>query len=178
MPNNKVKISGEAVWGSLKIKAMKPEFRGEYCWLRPMGGPKGIFRADPELVWCVAYGFNRSNVTKSMVADILADFVRVWLLEIKDGIGQWVPLDSANDTVKKRLLQEQGNRCLLCKTDTPRSRGWHLDHNHETGRIRGVLCGNCNRGLGLLQDNPEILLKAREYLLAEFKEEHGPLWSE
>jgi len=40
----------------------------------------------------------------------------------------------------------------------------HLDHNHENGQIRGVLCHGCNLGLGGFKDNPNLLLKAIRYV--------------
>lgn len=39
-----------------------------------------------------------------------------------------------------------------------------VDHNHETGKVRGLLCHNCNRALGLFKDNPSVLQKTFEYL--------------
>lgn len=51
-------------------------------------------------------------------------------------------------------------KCELCGT----TEQLHIDHNHETGEIRGVLCTNCNRGLGHLKDSPVLLRKAAEYL--------------
>lgn len=63
------------------------------------------------------------------------------------------------------LLAEQGGRCKICKTDTPSGRGrFHVDHNHKTGKIRGILCHHCNSGIGKLQDSPEILRAAIRYL--------------
>lgn len=44
------------------------------------------------------------------------------------------------------------------------SSGMNLDHCHETGVVRGLLCHNCNRGLGLLQDNPTYLRQAANYV--------------
>ena len=84
---NKVKINGEAVWNSPNIKSLKSEFRAEYCWLRPLGGPKGVFRADPNFIWCKAYGFNRPEVSRELVAEILKEFVQADLLHIVDGVG-------------------------------------------------------------------------------------------
>ena len=60
-------------------------------------------------------------------------------------------------------LREQRS-CDLCgKTGGP-PRRYHVDHCHETGRIRGVLCAGCNTGLGKLGDNREGLLRALDYL--------------
>ncbi len=62
-------------------------------------------------------------------------------------------------------LQEQGNTCAICGTNTPGGKGeFHADHDHETNQPRGVLCHNCNVALGNFQDNPEILRAAIEYL--------------
>jgi hypothetical protein len=62
-------------------------------------------------------------------------------------------------------LNEQGDVCAICKTDTPGGKGtFHADHDHETSQPRGVLCHNCNVGLGNLKDSPEILQAAIDYL--------------
>jgi hypothetical protein len=59
------------------------------------------------------------------------------------------------------LMEQQGNRCAICHTAPDR---FHLDHDHATGLVRGLLCGACNRALGLFRDDPERLARAIEYL--------------
>jgi hypothetical protein len=60
--------------------------------------------------------------------------------------------------------------CAICGVhQNERSDGKDLavDHDHETGEVRGLLCTNCNTGIGQLQEDPEVLLKAIEYLKGE-----------
>jgi hypothetical protein len=65
----------------------------------------------------------------------------------------------------ERLLEQQGGVCAICGRP-PRSRPvLDVDHDHLTGVVRGLLCGNCNRAVGLLDDNPELFDKARAYIL-------------
>jgi Recombination endonuclease VII len=59
------------------------------------------------------------------------------------------------------LFDGQGRQCLICSTDSAR---WVTDHNHDTGKVRGILCNECNRGIGLLKDRSEILRRAAEHL--------------
>lgn len=63
-------------------------------------------------------------------------------------------------------LAAQGYRCKICGSPTPRrkNRDWHVDHNHKTEEIRGLLCHPCNIGLGLFGDSPERLRAAATYL--------------
>lgn len=64
----------------------------------------------------------------------------------------------------KNLIQTQNNKCLCCEEAFNDELSPHLDHNHKTGKIRGVLCHKCNTGLGLFDENPDKLNKAIEYL--------------
>lgn len=66
-----------------------------------------------------------------------------------------------------KIIEKQNNVCAICFGNLNDSRGFrpHIDHDHETGKIRGVLCGNCNKGLGMFKDNKEIILNAYNYLL-------------
>lgn len=65
-----------------------------------------------------------------------------------------------------RMIEEQGGGCGICgTTDWPgKDNRPHVDHNHATGAPRGVLCGNCNQGLGMFGDDPARLRAAADYL--------------
>jgi hypothetical protein len=58
------------------------------------------------------------------------------------------------------LMKKHGGKCAICGSDKKLG----IDHCHKTKKIRGILCGDCNRGLGLFKDNQEFLLKAVNYL--------------
>ena len=58
------------------------------------------------------------------------------------------------------MARRQNGVCAVCEV----SGKLHVDHEHETGRVRGLLCGSCNRALGLLKDNVDSLKKAIDYL--------------
>lgn len=64
------------------------------------------------------------------------------------------------------MLAEQGGVCAICERAYPGGRWdeWHVDHCHETGAIRGILCNDCNAGLGILGDDPVRLRRAADYL--------------
>lgn len=59
------------------------------------------------------------------------------------------------------MLIEQSGRCAICAEPTTMP---HVDHDHATGRIRGLLCQGCNLGIGHLQDDPARLRAAADYL--------------
>jgi hypothetical protein len=64
-----------------------------------------------------------------------------------------------------KLFHEQQGKCAICdSTENGRYKHLSIDHDHSNGKIRGLLCNNCNRGLGLLKDNPEVLRKAADYV--------------
>ncbi len=63
------------------------------------------------------------------------------------------------------ILNKQNKRCKICGSKKPFGHGnFHVDHNHKTGKIRGLLCINCNRALGFFKDNTFILFSAIKYL--------------
>jgi hypothetical protein len=69
------------------------------------------------------------------------------------------------------VFEHIGGRCQICKRPqgtkngtTFRTHGLYLDHDHGTGKLRGLLCNSCNRVLGMMKDNPHWLRKAADYL--------------
>jgi len=68
------------------------------------------------------------------------------------------------------LLDIQRGCCAICKDSLvyPNStKRYAIDHNHKTGKVRGLLCSDCNTALGKFRDNPDIVYNAFEYLLIE-----------
>lgn len=67
-----------------------------------------------------------------------------------------------------KLLQKQESRCAICKIHKDELKNGKInldvDHCHETGKVRGLLCPNCNKALGLFRDNPDIIKSTLEYL--------------
>ena len=64
-----------------------------------------------------------------------------------------------------KMLESQNGVCAICLSNKSGGTGvFHVDHDHITGKIRGLLCQRCNTGLGLLYDSEDILLKAITYL--------------
>lgn len=66
------------------------------------------------------------------------------------------------------LVIGQGSVCAICHEEPQPDRsgrtGWHVDHCHDTGAVRGLLCSRCNTGLGKFRDNAEFLRAAADYL--------------
>ncbi len=66
---------------------------------------------------------------------------------------------------RDELLVKQGNCCAICKTENP-IRQWRIDHCHKTNVVRGILCSNCNVGIGMLGEDPERIRAAAVYVEA------------
>jgi len=69
------------------------------------------------------------------------------------------------------MWNNQVGRCAICESGLPdllvyenRRRGYAIDHDHNTGTVRGILCTECNSVLGLAGDSPDILRRAADYL--------------
>ena len=60
----------------------------------------------------------------------------------------------------EQLLKDQDGKCAICNEVAV----LRVDHEHTSGKIRGLLCNSCNLGLGLFKDNPKLLQAATEYV--------------
>jgi hypothetical protein len=69
-----------------------------------------------------------------------------------------------------KMFLEQGNKCDLCGLDFVEGKRVAIDHDHNTGKIRGIIHLGCNSAIGLLLDSPDICRKAAVYL-----EKHGKI---
>jgi len=90
----------------------------------------------------------------------LREYMRGWKHKNKFGL-----VDGEYD----RMFEKQDGVCAICrKPETRKVRGivvaLSVDHDHETGRVRGLLCQSCNQAIGLMQDDPTRLLAAASYL--------------
>lgn len=69
----------------------------------------------------------------------------------------------------QELLESQGGRCAICNRSIEyggnKQASAVVDHDHATGRVRGLLCTPCNRGIGLFGDDPQALIAASMYLI-------------
>ena len=70
-----------------------------------------------------------------------------------------------NYDIYNKMLIKQGNKCSICNLSfSDKKIKPHIDHNHTTGKVRGILCSKCNIGIGQLKENINILYNAIKYL--------------
>lgn len=62
------------------------------------------------------------------------------------------------------IFDSQNGVCAICGSPPKGDRELVIDHNHNTGKVRGLLCVTCNAGIGMLKDNKQILKRASDYL--------------
>lgn len=104
--------------------------------------------ANPEKIKAYALKYYYANPTKSATKREKQK-LRQWGLTIEQ---------------YEELLKRQNGVCAICNKACSSGRKLAIDHDHKTGRIRGLLCSNCNLGLGKFFDNKELLRKAISYL--------------
>ena len=62
------------------------------------------------------------------------------------------------------LIEKQAGQCAICGRTPTRLASWHVDHCHATGVVRGMLCIDCNQGIGKFHEDPARLHAAADYL--------------
>ncbi len=124
---------------------------GRHGWCHPCARTKMKIRYDQDSESARAssrrYKQNNPEATK--------DAFRDYDIKRRFGISSGI-----YDALLRRV-----ERCAICKTEEIPTRGWALDHCHETGKLREFLCPQCNTGLGLFKDDPERLIEAAAYLM-------------
>lgn len=122
-------------------------------------------------------GGSQPHLLKSRCNDCLSMLHKDWCYNNTDKVRQYRAKDEW--TLKKRcarhgiteqefwtIYEEQDGCCAVCDKEIE-AEGSAIDHNHTTGDVRGILCKNCNRALGLFGDSPSTLLQAAAYLMAK-----------
>jgi hypothetical protein len=108
------------------------------------------YAANPEGEKARVFAYQTKNPEK----------VRAWQLLCRYGL---TPED------KQALFEKQDGKCAVCSDLLkPGRTGTHLDHDHTTGKVRGLLCGLCNVMLGHFRDDPALLKNALVYLSQGF----------
>ncbi len=64
----------------------------------------------------------------------------------------------------EQMIKDQNNKCSICGKE-PTKRQLSVDHDHKTGKIRGLLCNNCNHAIGKFDDDVILMIKAINYIL-------------
>lgn len=100
---------------------------------------------------------NQRRAIKKRYADKHPEMIRKW--GRRSG---WRKMGLDPDIIEKFLLTHDGN-CDICGCP-PTGKSHAIDHCHNTGQFRGVLCSNCNNGLGHFKDDPNLFDKAKIYL--------------
>lgn len=93
-------------------------------------------------------------------------YKKEWYQKNKEQARQYQILKTHGLLHKDWLLiwEEQGDKCAICGELFYKPSNACIDHNHETGEIRGLLCKKCNFGIGLFNDDIKLLKKAIKYL--------------
>ncbi len=131
--------------------------RGQRPWNAGTGGCKrghdpSLYVPMPGSGIYVCLGCKRENSLKYRIKNRKE-------INLKNRIDRYkISLDSYQE-----LLNLQNGRCAICGTEI-NQKTCRIDHDHTTGKVRGLLCTSCNTGIGLFKDSSNIILNAAEYL--------------
>ncbi len=68
----------------------------------------------------------------------------------------------------QQMIMKANNKCEICQKECK----FCIDHDHKTGKVRGLLCDKCNKGIGYFEDSVKKLNSARQYLMRIGSDEH------
>jgi hypothetical protein len=96
-----------------------------------------------------------------------AEYVRDWYQKNKDSVRgtQFKRKYGISVSDYDRMFLQQSGLCAICSSQSNDGRRLHVDHCHDTGKVRGLLCNRCNKGLGLFRDDPDLLSIAAGYIV-------------
>lgn len=108
------------------------------------------------------YGGGATRLSRRAHPDKVRANSKTWYADHQDQIRAIHRRSKYGLTPEKhqQMYDSQGGLCAICRV------GWatHVDHDHSTGKVRGLLCRQCNAGLGQFSDQPSLLASAMEYL--------------
>jgi len=120
--------------------------------------------------------FQRRQVSKDGLSPVCKTCASLYKKEQRKRHPKKFALRHRNDHLKRtfgitqdvyeELLESQSGRCAICGSSNPGKhvRHFDVDHGHTTGVVRGLLCNNCNRGLGHFQESEIVLIAALAYI--------------
>ena len=131
-----------------KAKATSKKWREEHP-----GYSKQQYRKNPEKARKLSRQYRKNN-PEQVKESQRKNHLKKYNLSHEDWLKMW---------------ESQDGRCAICGEPFARQSDACVDHNHETGEIRGLLCMQCNVGLGSFNDNPKLIIKILKYLRKEEK---------
>jgi len=111
--------------------------------------------------------YNRAYQKRRRREDLgYAEFLRAYARENRTVTKSYAKRKYGISLERYDALKATFRSCMICGKDADSHKGGalHIDHDHLTGELRGMLCGTCNTGLGSFQDSPALLQKAIAYL--------------
>jgi len=113
------------------------------------------------------FPFKERTPLEQMQSDKRTLHRRTYLIKKNGGISR--QLNYLELSPYQYMLGKQDGLCAICRKTCSSGKALAIDHDHKTGVVRGLLCGKCNRGLGLFCDSKELLLNAYTYLNKIYK---------
>jgi hypothetical protein len=130
---------------------------------------------------CKACFSARAKARYAVKSDAIKAYVNAWRSENREHVRAWQKQYNAGRKRENRdahlrrtfgitledfeaLLVAQGGGCAICGRAAPEGTSLHVDHDHETGVVRGLLCFTCNGALGMFTENEEYLARATDYV--------------